>query len=174
MFPRLIQTERLRLRRPEPHEEALCARLAADAYRARPEPPSDERARLFAAFQIEHWVRYGFGFMLADVVTDAGPPQTVGHTGLKYVDAWPGHWAETAGAIELGFSLIPAARGHGYVTEAARAVLAEAFAAFDIPTIRARCNINNEKSAAVLLRCDMTELEATDNFRQFELARPRH
>ncbi|MGB8150231.1 MAG: GNAT family N-acetyltransferase, partial [Candidatus Cybelea sp.] len=84
----------------------------------------------------------------------------------------PRHWPESYDAIELGYSLIPSARGRGYVTEAAQAALAAAFAVFDVPSIRAKCSCDNSKSAAVLLRCGMKELEATDKMRRFKIMRP--
>jgi RimJ/RimL family protein N-acetyltransferase len=121
---------------------------------------------------IGHWDRYGFGFLVIDVVGSSGNPMTIGHAGFKYVDAWPNHWAESYDAIELGYSVIPQARGHGYVTEAARTLLNAAFAVFDVPSIRAKCRHDNPKSAGVLLRCGMKELEPAERGRRFEVARP--
>jgi len=51
-------------------------------------------------------------------------------------------------------------------------VLAAAFEAFDVASIRAKCNFDNPKSAAVLLRCDMRKIEPMDTYRRFEIARP--
>ena len=87
---------------------------------------------------------------------------------LIHADAYPGHWTEDYSAVELGFALIPSARGCGYLTEAARAVIAEAMKVVDGATIRAHCDIDNPKSAAVLLRCGMTELEPSGGHRRFE------
>ena|SRR5271165_6999011 len=170
-FPHLIETARLRLHKPERRQQSTYAQFAAVTL-SPAEPPSEVKGEAFAAFMIEHWDRYGFGFLVAEVVENPGPPVTIGHAGFKYVDAWPDHWPENYEAIELGYALVPAARGRGYATEAARAVLLAAFAAFDVASIRARCNVENVKSAAVLLRCGMTELEATDTRRRFEIARP--
>jgi RimJ/RimL family protein N-acetyltransferase len=172
VFPRRIETARLRLRTPEEGEVTLYARRAQEAYATRPEPLSDEQAFAFAAFMLEHWGRYGFGFLVIDIVGDGGRPVSIGHAGFKYVDAWPKHWPESYDAIELGYSVVPSARGRGYVTEAARALLSAAFAAFDVPSIHAKCNHDNPKSAALLLRCGMKEIEATDNARRFVILRP--
>jgi RimJ/RimL family protein N-acetyltransferase len=171
-FPRRIETARLLLRHPEKGEAARYARHAQEAYATRPEPLLHDQARAFAAFMLGHWYRYGFGFLVIDVAGAVDRGMSVGHVGLKYLDAWPNHWPENYDAIELGYSMIPGARGRGYVTEAARAVLAAAFAAFDVPSICAKCNHDNSKSAAVLLRCGMTELEATQRVRRFEIVRP--
>lgn len=173
VFPRQIETARLRLRRPDEGDVALYARRAQESYGTRPQPLSRDQARAFAAFMVGHWHRYDFGFLVIDIVGSLGWPVSIGHAGFKYIDAWPSHWPENYDAIELGFSLIPAARGRGYVTEAARALLTAAFAAFDVPSIRAKCSGNNPKSAAVLLRCGMRELAATEGVRRFEIKRPR-
>lgn len=90
---------------------------------------------------------------------------------LKYVDAWPTHWPANYDAIELGYSVVPSARGRGYVTEAALALLTAAFAAFDVASICAKCSHDNPKSAAVLVRCGMKELESTETSRRFEILR---
>ncbi len=168
-FPRSIQTARLRLHQPEPAQQALYARLAAEAHATRPEPWSDDLARTFAAFMVEHWSRYGFGFLVVDVVEPSGATRPVGHAGFKYVDAWPNHWAQTFDAIELGYALVPSARGLGFASEAARAVLGAASEAFDFATVRARCNRDNLDSARVLLRCGMTEIESPGTLRRFEI-----
>jgi RimJ/RimL family protein N-acetyltransferase len=173
-FAKLIETARLRLRKPERREEALYARLAAEAYATRTKPLSEEQARALAAFMIEHWDRYRFGFFVIDVIANSKKLVAIGHAGVKCVDAWPNQWAESYEAIELGYFVVPSGRGHGYVTEAARAVLAAAFEAFDVASVSAWCSLDNPKSAAVLLRCGMTELEETDTRRRFEITRPVH
>ncbi len=171
-FPRRIQTARLCLRTPEEGEASLYARQAQEAYATRPEPLSRDQARAFAAFMIAHWDRYGFGFLVIDILGGIGKRISIGHVGFKYVDAWPNHWPERYDAIELGYSVVPGARGRGYVTEGARAALRAAFEVFDVPSIHAKCNPDNPKSAAVLLRCGMNELHATDGMRRFKIERP--
>lgn len=121
---------------------------------------------------IGHWDRYGFGFLVIDIKKDRAKHGPIGHVGFKYVDAWPEHWPNNYDEIELGYSVVPCARGKGYVTEAARAALTEAFTAFDVPSIRAKCSQDNPKSAAVLLRCGMQEQEADDATRRFKIVRP--
>jgi RimJ/RimL family protein N-acetyltransferase len=50
--------------------------------------------------------------------------------------------------------------------------LAAAFAAFDLPSIRSKCNRENLKSAAVILRCGMREVVSNDKMRRFSIERP--
>jgi RimJ/RimL family protein N-acetyltransferase len=170
-FPRAIDTDRLHLRNPEEH---LASAYAAQAQSAclLPTPLSNAEAQRFADFMIGHWRRYGFGFLVAATRENTGLLATIGHIGFKYTDARPGHWPEHYDAIELGYSLIPRARGRGFATEGALAALEAAFASFDVPTILAKCSRENAKSAAVLLRCGMREIESPDDMRRFRIDRP--
>ncbi len=54
---------------------------------------------------------------------------------------------------ELFYNLLPAARGKGYATEAAKAVTAWAFENFDIPYIIGTASVDNLPSQKVLLNC---------------------
>jgi RimJ/RimL family protein N-acetyltransferase len=172
VFPRRIETARLVLRRPEDANRTLYARQAREAC-GQPEALSNDQADAFATFMIEHWRRYGFGFLVMNAIGGSGNVSPIGHVGFKYIDARPNHYAESYDAVELGYSQIPSARGHGYVTEGARAALTAAFAAFDVPSISAKCNRENSKSAAVLVRCGGREVESNDQMRRFIIERPR-
>ena len=171
VYPRRIDTPRLVLRSPEDGNRALYARQARGAC-GQAQSLSYEQAHAFVDFMVEHWKRYGFGFLVMNAVGGSGNATPIGHVGFKYIDAWPNHYAESYDAIELGYSQIPSARGHGYVTEGARAALAAAFAAFDVPSILAKCTRENSKSASVLLRCGMREVESNDRMRRFRIERP--
>jgi RimJ/RimL family protein N-acetyltransferase len=171
VFPRRIETARLVLRSPEDGNRGLYARQAREAC-GQPDALSNDQAEAFATFMIAHWKRYGFGFFVMNALDGSGNVSPIGHVGFKYIDARPNHYAESYDAIELGYSQIPSARGHGYVTEGARAALAAAFAAFDVPSILAKCTRENSKSAAVLVRCGMREVESSDTMRRFRLDRP--
>lgn len=172
VFPESLETPRLQLYRPRVQERAIYARQFADAYSTRPKKISLDVAERFADFMIEHWRRYGFGFLIVSVRSDAGAAQPIGHAGFKHVDAWPGHWAQTHEAIELGYALIPTARGNGYITECVGPLLTAAFSIFDVATILGRCSHDNDESADVMTRCGMTEVASNDRYRNFEIARP--
>lgn len=60
------------------------------------------------------------------------------------------------GEVEIGWHLHPDAWGHGYATEAARAVLAHGFAA-GLSEIIAVAHTNNDASIAVMQRLGMTD-----------------
>ena len=51
-------------------------------------------------------------------------------------------------------------------------LMSAAFALFDVAVIRGRCLPDNVQSAAVLTRCGMIEVEPTERYRNFEIARP--
>ncbi|GGJ12891.1 GNAT family N-acetyltransferase [Paenarthrobacter histidinolovorans] len=79
-------------------------------------------------------------------------PGLVGEVVLK--------WLEGTGQGELGWILHPDARGHGYATEAAEAVLRLAFEHLSFHRVDAKLDALNEGSAAVCHRLGM-RLEAT-------------
>lgn len=63
-------------------------------------------------------------------------------------------WSEAkAGEIELGYWLGAEHRGRGLATEAARAVLDEAFETTGATAVTARCRVTNPASRGVLERC---------------------
>jgi len=166
-LPERIITPRLILRRPLSDEGTECGIRFARAEATRNRPLTGAVRRKFGAFMVGHWHLYGFGFYVVE--TRAGR-DAIGSCGLKYRDAYPGHWPGRFDEVELGYALLPEYRGLGYATEAAQTVLAVAFANLDAPRIIARCNSDNEASARVLARCGMRELRA-DRLRHFELLR---
>jgi aminoglycoside 6'-N-acetyltransferase len=64
----------------------------------------------------------------------------------------------TAEMGEIGYSLIEAARGRGYATEALRAVVDEAFAETNLAELQACCVPENAASRAVLDRTGFDEV----------------
>jgi RimJ/RimL family protein N-acetyltransferase len=169
-FPRALATERLALRAAENGDAPLYARLLHEAYATRgADAVTPAQADAFGTFALEHWARYGFGFLL---LSDRSG-DTLGHCGLRYAGASPRQWATSFDDIEIGYALIPAARGAGYASEAARAVLEAAFAAFDVAQVIGRCSFDNEASARVLLRCGMHEIEPETTLRRFAIRSPR-
>ncbi len=61
------------------------------------------------------------------------------------------------GDIQLGYRLVRAAWGHGYVTEASRAVLAYGFDVLGLAEIAAHVHPDNHNSQAVMRRLGMAE-----------------
>ncbi|MET0425818.1 MAG: GNAT family N-acetyltransferase [Actinoplanes sp.] len=66
------------------------------------------------------------------------------------------------GGVEAGWRLARWAWGHGYATEAARAVIAYGFRSLDLPEILAVAAAGNVRSHAVMRRLGMTHDPADD------------
>lgn len=58
--------------------------------------------------------------------------------------------------LEIGWRLLPEARGHGYATEAARAWLAHGFDVLRLPRIISIADVPNANSIAVMKRLGLT------------------
>ena len=76
-------------------------------------------------------------------------------TGELIGDCACGIDAEDALQAEIGFTLRPEFQGHGYATEAARALLGYLFGVRDKHRVTARCDPRNGASVAVLERLGM-------------------
>jgi RimJ/RimL family protein N-acetyltransferase len=76
-------------------------------------------------------------------------------TGELIGDCGCGIDAEDARQAEIGFTLRPEFRGHGYATEAAGALLGYLFGVRDKHRVIARCDPRNAASVAVLERLGM-------------------
>lgn len=61
------------------------------------------------------------------------------------------------GVVEIGYSVVPAARQRGYATEIVRSLCAFAFSHDDVHTIVAHTVADNVPSWSALLRCGFTE-----------------
>ena len=72
-------------------------------------------------------------------------PGSIGWVSLRMND-------RDAGAAEIGYSIIVERRGRGLATEAAQALIEEAFERVDITTVRAYCVPENAASRAVLMK----------------------
>lgn len=62
------------------------------------------------------------------------------------------------GAVEIGYSVVPEARGHGYATEIVKALVAHAFQSPGVNEVIAHTSGENVPSTQVLLRCGFTRV----------------
>ena len=142
---------RLTVRAMVPHDaDALAARRSDPAtalYQSWDVPYPVERARQLIAEVAQlsgptpgHW------FQAAIVVTATGA--SVGDLAVHLSD--DGHTAE------LGFTLDPDARGHGYATEAAELMIAHLIDTLGVHRIEAETDPRNTASARVLERLGLT------------------
>jgi RimJ/RimL family protein N-acetyltransferase len=145
-----LQTDRLTLRRWRASDLAPWAAMNADpevrehlgAVMTR-EQSDDSVAR----FQ-EEFDRRGYGWWAVEVRATG---EFVGFAGLDEVDD-----GMPFTGVEIGWRLARPAWGHGYATEAARAVLAHGFDVLGLSEILAVTTATNVRSQAVMRRIGMT------------------
>jgi RimJ/RimL family protein N-acetyltransferase len=144
----VIQTPRLRMRPWNlPGDEEAAAELFCDAELMRYIPVGVQPAERVTAIvrrMIENAERNGFG-LLALVEKESG--RVVGECGLAYIP--------DTRDIEIAWFLARSAWGNGYATEAARAVLAHAFAQLHVPRVYALIDRENARSIGVANRLGM-------------------
>ncbi|MEQ9641690.1 MAG: GNAT family N-acetyltransferase [Alphaproteobacteria bacterium] len=141
-----LRTARLELRPVGPEHEADFVAFYGDpevmAIRRygvmAPDVAAAQHAKLMA-----HWAKHGFGMyaVLVDGVF-------AGECGLRWRDDRP--------EVEVSYGLLPAFRGKGYATEAARAVMAFGFETLKRQQIVAYSRSDNLVSHRVLEKLGMT------------------
>ena len=141
----ILTTSRLRLRAPRPADaEAIFGRYASDPattrYLSFPRHTSLADTGAFLAFSQSAWAKWPAGPML---IESRETGEILGSTGLDF---------ETPLRAATGFLLVPAARGHGFASEALSAVAAFA-EGVGVRRLYAICHTGNARSARVLERC---------------------
>jgi RimJ/RimL family protein N-acetyltransferase len=106
-----------------------------------------------AAFRTEFDER-GYGWWAVEVQATG---EFIGFAGLDKVDD-----GMPFTGVEIGWRLARSAWGHGYATEAARAVLTYGFDTLNLPEILAVTTATNTRSQAVMRRLGMTHNSAED------------
>ena len=138
-----IETARLRLRRFEPRDAA-----AFHAYR------TDESVARFQSWQ-DYTLAQAERFVDEMEREDPGVPgvpfqfAVVRHDDVLVGDCMLVVDAGDPATAEIGYTISPAHQGHGYATEAARALLVYAFARYEIDAARAVTDARNAPSIAV-------------------------
>jgi RimJ/RimL family protein N-acetyltransferase len=120
MTPPVLTTDRLTMHAPTAGDRAAyhafytTTDLTIGRYRGR---RTDAEVDAILRRDMEHWAAKGYGMWL---LRKHGDETVLGGTGLDFSDDWKMH--------EVTWWLMPAARGHGYATETARAVVDWAYA----------------------------------------------
>lgn len=99
-------------------------------------------AERFLRFHIEAWTRHPFG---AWAIVPRATSRPVGWVSLETTDSFRGAPA----GVQIGWRLDPDEWGHGYATEAGRAVLAYGFETLRLPHIYVLFHRDNTPSARV-------------------------
>jgi len=151
-----LTTDRLVLRQWRDEDLDSWAEMNADAQVREYFPEVLTRAQ--SAASLEYFraglAERGWGWWAVEV---AASGEFVGMTGLDPVD----EELPFAG-VEVGWRLARPAWGHGYATEAARAVLAYGFETLGLREILAITAAGNKRSQAVMHRLGMTHDPADD------------
>jgi RimJ/RimL family protein N-acetyltransferase len=158
-----LDTERLRLRRWRESDREPFAALNADPVVMEHFPALSSRAESDAMVdRIEaHFDRRGFGLWAVEV---RGGAPFVGFVGL-WTPMFEAHFTP---AVEVGWRLAPAHWGHGYATEAARAVANWAFD-MSAPELFAVMRPGNERAAKLARRLGMHWVGETDKYYDLRL-----
>jgi RimJ/RimL family protein N-acetyltransferase len=143
MQPPRLRTDRLLLREFRPEDVEPHAEMSQDEEVQRflggLKTPYDAFNNL--ATHAGHWALRGYGGFVIERREDGA---FLGRTGFINPPSWPG--------LEVGWKLTRGAWGHGYATEAARAVIAFGFTALDLPELCSLIVPDNTGSAAVARR----------------------
>jgi RimJ/RimL family protein N-acetyltransferase len=147
-----IRTERLLLRRfglDDSGDVYAFQRLPEVARYLLREPWTPEQGReIVAEWAASRFVRPGDELVLAVQLAKGSP--VIGEVALKWV-------SQAARQAEIGYTFHPDYSGHGYATEAARAMLSVGFTVFGFHRIFARLDADNTASANVCRRLGMRQ-----------------
>ncbi|HPU02876.1 MAG TPA: GNAT family N-acetyltransferase [Rhodoglobus sp.] len=151
----MIRTERLVLREWRDEDREPWAALNADPAVMEFFPSTLDREQADAAFDrfSSRLAERGWGLWAVDL-----DGRFVGFTGLSV----PHFEAPFMPATEIGWRFAREAWGHGYATEAARAVLERAFSELGLPEVVSFTTVANVRSRAVMERLGMTRDPAED------------
>lgn len=141
-----LATERLILRGWRPGDFAPYAAMLADEetarfITARGRGLTEAEAWSETAWLLGHWQRLGYGMF---VVEERATGAFLGRVGPLHPPWWP--------ALEIAWSLAPAARGKGYATEAARAAIDWSFGTLGLDRLVSIIDPRNAASQAVAER----------------------
>lgn len=146
-----IRTERLILRNWEERDRELFFRINSDETVMEFFPFRRHRALSDALMDRlrDDAASLGYGFTAVEM---AASGTCIGFVGLHATEIEP---LMPAGTIEIGWRLAPEFWGHGYVTEAATAMLRFGFEELRQPEIISFAVWNNDRSTAVMQRIGM-------------------
>ena len=146
--PERLVTERLFLRRPAAADvAAIFERYASDPsvthYLAWPRHTSLDDTRLFLNFSDSEWRRWGCGPYL---IYTADDERLIGSAGLSF---------ESSALASTGYVLARDAWGHGYASEALRAMTMLA-RSLGVRWLYGLCHVDHSASARVMEKCGFT------------------
>ncbi len=133
----------------------------------RPSSPQQSWARLLA--YVGHWSVMDFGYW---AIEERGSGSFAGEIG--FADFKRDAASAARGSPELGFVLAPHARGKGFATEAARAVVAWGDARLSSPSTVCLVHAENAASLRVVEKCGYEVVERATLYETPTLVLARH
>jgi len=154
---REIRTERLLLRQWRPSDRELFANMNADprVMEFFPGLLSSEESDATVERIEHHWNKHGFGPYAVEVTADR---TFAGFVGLM-VPSFEAHFTP---CVEIGWRLSVNYWGHGFATEAARAVVRHAFDVLGLEDLVSMTVPGNVRSRHVMEKLGMTRDPADD------------
>jgi RimJ/RimL family protein N-acetyltransferase len=141
----VLETQRLRLRRPEERDLDALAALHADPlfmrYIANGKTMTRHETWRALAAMLGHWALRGYGLF---AVEEKASGLTIGRIGLLNPEGWPG--------IEVAWGIARERWGQGFASEGAAAVRDYAFGTLRIPRLISLIHPDNAASAGVAVR----------------------
>jgi len=162
-LPRIVATERLTLDLCTTDEAALMLAGGRDPRWHPDYPRPDDRDAASLVRGDDPWgprhITRTFDGLVFGSIGFFGPPAPA-----------PGRASDGVPEVEIGYGLVPDARGRGVATEAARALLALT----DAVGVRVRASVqpDNAASIRVLAKCGFTELRGGNEDGELVMARP--
>jgi len=164
-----LDTERLTLRAFAVQDFDAYAQMCADPQFMRfllgGKPLAKEDAWRNLAFIQGHWALLGYGIWAVETRQSRA---LIGTAGLLNPDGWPG--------LEVCWALAPRHWGHGFATEAVKAVIDWTFASLEVDRLISLIHPDNHRSAAVAARVGESlrgQLEFKETpLRIYEILRP--
>jgi ribosomal-protein-alanine N-acetyltransferase len=153
----MLQTPRLLLRRWRQADREPFAALTADPVVMAhfPAPLTRAESDAFADASDANFEARGFGHYAVEL---PGVAPFIGFVGLSV----PAFTAPFTPCVEIDWCLAAAHWGHGYATEAGRAVLAQAWTALGLAEVVSFTTVGNTRSRAVMDRLGLTRDPAGD------------
>ncbi len=151
----LLETERLRLRWMVPEDVDNLLRILSDPVAMKHYPQTYDRNEVEQLWIARNFVRYerdGHGFFMCER-KETGEFLGMGGQLMQEIDGVNG--------LEVGYLFVRAHWGHGYATEAARALRDHGFRTYPIPHIISIINPLNTPSIAVAQRNGMKPIWET-------------
>jgi len=153
-----IVTDRLRLRAPRQSDfDAYAAFRAGERSVFIGGPSTSREAYLRLGLETALWLFRGYGSLIIALRSDDQP---IGLAGFYHHADWDGP--------EIGWALFDGQEGHGYASEAARALLTYAFEDLGWTHVECSASEENTRSVAMIQRLGAERIPSASDMARFQ------